>query len=203
VQGAAKFVQRLWRLVGELASLAAPAGTLAPGTFSASAMEIRRTVHMSLITLEDDIERLRFNRAVAQVHDLANKLSAAIGAVETTKIGQDIRAAFREAADILVMMIAPMMPHLAEECWAALGHADMAAEAGWPVADRALVVEDTIALPVQVNGRKRADLVVARDAGRAAIEAAAVALEPVRRALDGRPVKKIIIVPQRIVNVVS
>jgi len=166
-------------------------------------MEIRRAVHMSLIKVEEDIDRLRFNRAVAQVHDLANKLSAAIGAVETTNPGGDMRAAFREAADILVLMIAPMMPHLAEECWALLGHADLAAETAWPVADRALVVADTIALPVQVNGRKRADLVVARDAGRAAIEAAALALDPVRRALDGRPVKKIIIVPQRIVNVVG
>jgi leucyl-tRNA synthetase len=203
VQGAAKFVQRLWRLVGELASLAAPAGTLPPGNPSPAAIEIRRAVHMSLIKLEEDIERLRFNRAVAQVHDLANKLSTAIGAVEPANTGEDIRAAFREAADILVKTIAPMMPHLAEECWAALGHTDLAAETTWPIADRALIVEDTIALPVQVNGRKRADLVVARDAGTAAIEAAAIALEPVRRALDGRPVKKIIIVPQRIVNVVG
>src|SRR5262249_44047406 len=158
---------RLWRLVGELASLAAPAGTLPPGNPSPAAIEIRRAVHMSLIKLEEDIERLRFNRAVAQVHDLANKLSTAIGAVEPANTGEDIPAAFREAADILVKMIAPMMPHLAEECWAVLGHTDLAAETTWPIADRALIVEDTIALPVQVNGRKRADLVVARDAGRA------------------------------------
>jgi leucyl-tRNA synthetase len=203
VQGAAKFVQRLWRLAGELARLAAPAGTPPPANSSLAAAGIRRAVHMSLIRIEEDIERLRFNRAVAQVHDLANKLSAAIGAVESDNVEPDMRAVFREAADILVLMIAPMMPHLAEECWAALGHADLAAEAAWPLADLALVVEDTIALPVQVNGRKRADLVVARDAGRAAIEAAALALEPVRRALDGRPVKKIVIVPQRIVNVVG
>jgi leucyl-tRNA synthetase len=156
-----------------------------------------------LIKVEEDIERLRFNRAVAQIHDLANKLSAAIGDIETEHVEPDISAAFREAADMLTLMLAPMMPHLAEECWAALGHPDLAAQAAWPVADRQLVVEDTIAYPVQVNGRKRADLVVARDAGNAAIEAAALALEPVRRALEGRPVKKIIIVPQRIVNVVG
>ena len=203
VQGAAKFVQRLWRLMGELAGLAAPVGTPFPGDMSAEAAAIRRAVHMSLIKVEEDIARLRFNRAVAQIHDLANKLSAAIGAIESENIGADIRAAFREAADIMVLMVAPMMPHLAEECWAVLGHADLAAEAEWPIAERALVVEDTIAYPVQVNGRKRADLVVARDAGNAAIEAAALALEPVRRALDGKPVKKIIIVPQRIVNVVA
>ncbi|HWX14795.1 MAG TPA: class I tRNA ligase family protein, partial [Methylocella sp.] len=203
VQGAAKFVQRLWRLSGELAEIAAPAETQLPKDFSPTAMDIRRAVHMSLIRIEEDLERLRFNRAVAQVHDLANKLSAAIGAVESENIAPEIRAAFREAADILVLMVSPMMPHLAEECWALLGHADLAAEQAWPIADRELVVEDTIEIPVQVNGRKRADLVVRRDADKVAIEEAALALDPVRRALDGKPVKKIIIVPQRIVNVVA
>jgi leucyl-tRNA synthetase len=203
VQGAAKFVQRLWRLSGELAEIAAPAETQLPKDFSPTAMDIRRAVHMSLIRIEEDLERLRFNRAVAQVHDLANKLSAAIGAVESENIAPEIRAAFREAADILVLMVSPMMPHLAEECWALLGHADLAAEQAWPIADRELVVEDTIEIPVQVNGRKRADLVVRRDADKVAIEEAALALDPVRRALDGKPVKKVIIVPQRIVNVVA
>ncbi len=203
VQGAAKFVQRLWRLMGELKGLAAPPGTPLPANPSDAAASVRRAVHMSLIKVEEDIERLRFNRAVAQIYDLANKLSAAIGEIETGHLGDDMRAAFREAADILVLMVEPMMPHLAEECWAAIGHAGLAAEAAWPKADRAIVVEDTMALPVQVDGRKRADLVIARDAGKDAIEAAALALEPVKRALDGREVKKVIIVPQRIVNVVS
>ena len=203
VQGAAKFVQRLWRLMSELAGLAAPPGTPVPADLSAEATAIRRTVHASLIKVEEDIERLRFNRAVAQIHDLANKLSVAIGAIETEDVGLDIRAAFREAADMLVLMMAPMMPHLAEEGWAALGHAGLAAEAAWPVADRDLVVEDTITYPVQVDGRKRADLVVARDAANIEIEERLLALEPVKRALDGRAVKKIIIVPGRIANVVS
>jgi leucyl-tRNA synthetase len=203
VQGAAKFLQRLWRLSGELALLAAPAGTPVPVNASSAATDIRRAAHMSLIKVEDDFERLRFNRAVAQVYDLANKLSAAIGAVETENPSPDVRAAFREASDMLVLMVAPMMPHLAEACWALLGHSSLAAEAAWPVADKELVVEDTIALPVQVNGRKRADVIVARDAGRAEIEEAALALDSVRRALDGKPVKKIIIVPQRIINVVA
>jgi leucyl-tRNA synthetase len=203
VQGAAKFVQRLWRLSSELTELAASAGTQLPEKFSPAATDIRKAVHMSLIKVEEDLERLRFNRAVAQVHDLANKLSGAIGAIESKNIAPDMRAAFREAADILAVMTAPMMPHLAEECWALIGHANLVAEQSWPIADRELVVDDTIMLPVQVNGRKRADLIVARDAGRATIEEAALALDPVRRALDGKPVKKIIVVPQRIVNVVA
>jgi leucyl-tRNA synthetase len=203
IQGAAKFVQRLWRLIGELALIAAPPGTPVPAELSEAALSVRRAAHGSLIKADEDIARLRFNRAVAQIYGLANKLSAAIGAIDSRTVAADLRAAFREAADILVLMVAPMMPHLAEECWALLGHAGLAAEAPWPVADRNIVAEETISLPVQVNGRKRADVVVARDAGNAEIEAAALALDPVRRALEGRPVKKVIIVPQRIVNVVG
>jgi leucyl-tRNA synthetase len=202
VQGAAKFVQRLWRLVGELIFLGGADAQPAPPVFSPPAVAIRRAAHASLVKVEEDIERLRFNRAIAQVHDLANKLGAAVGAVESEDIAPDMRYAFREAADILVSLFAPMMPHLAEECWSRLGHAGLVSEAPWPVADRALTKEDTIELPVQVNGKKRGDLVIDRAAGAAAIEAAALGLEAVQRALEGRPVKKIIIVPQRIVNVV-
>ncbi|WP_036260044.1 leucine--tRNA ligase [Methylocapsa aurea] len=202
VQGAAKFVQRLWRLVGELVTLAAKLDAPMPADLSEPAAAIRKAVHGALIKVEEDIERLRFNRAIAQVHDLANKLSAAVGAIESAEVEPDLRYAFREGADILVLLFAPMMPHLAEECWARLGHETLISQAPWPLADRALVVEDTIALPVQVNGKKRADLVIARGAQTGAIEAAALALDAVQRALEGRAVKKIIIVPQRIVNVV-
>ena len=109
----------------------------------------------------------------------------------------------REAAEIMVHLFHPMMPHLAEECWAALGHKTLVAEAAWPQVEAALLVEDTITLPVQINGKKRADVTVARDAGNADIEAAVLALEAVRRALEGKRPKKVIVVPQRIVNVVA
>ena len=203
VQGAAKFVQRLWRLVGELADLAAPIGTLAPETIGSAAAEVRKAAHGALLRLEDDIEQLRFNRAIARIYDLANKLSAAVGAIETPEVGADLRFAFREAADILVALFAPMMPHLAESCRAAMGHEDLVAEAPWPVADPGLVKEDMIVLPVQVNGKKRADLTISRDASSGDTEAATLALEAVQRALDGKPVKKVIVVPGRIVNVVA
>jgi leucyl-tRNA synthetase len=203
VQGAAKFVQRAWRLVDELASLAAPLDAPKPAEFSAPAAEVRKLAHAALVKVEEDILRLRFNRAVAQLYDLANRLSAAVGAIATPEIGADLRYAFREAADIFVQLFAPMMPHLAEEAWVRLGHNTLIANASWPVADRILIVEDTISLPVQVNGRKRADIVVARDADQAAIEKAVLALEGVQRALEGKAVKKVIIVPQRIVNVVA
>ena len=202
VQAAAKFAQRLWRLVGELAGVAAPPATPLPATMSPGATEIRKATHNALLALGDDIEQLRFNRAVARIYDLANKLSAAIGAIEAPDIGDDLRFAFREAADILVQLFAPMMPHLAESCWKVIGHEELVAEQPWPVGDPSLIKEDMIRLPVQVNGKKRADVTVGRDAGTDEIEAATLALDAVQRALDGKPVKKFIVVPQRIVNVV-
>ncbi|MFO1150190.1 MAG: leucine--tRNA ligase [Alsobacter sp.] len=203
VQGAARFVQRLWRLTGEIAGLAAPVGASAPAAFGPAALAIRKAAHRALIRTEEDIERLRFNRCVAHAYELANALSAAVGAVDSADRPADLAFAFREAGEILVQIVAPMMPHLAEECWQALGHSGLLGRQPWPVADRALVVEDTITLPVQVNGKKRADLTIAREAPPAEVEKATLALEAVQRALEGKPVRKVVVVPQRIVNVVA
>jgi leucyl-tRNA synthetase len=96
-----------------------------------------------------------------------------------------------------------MMPHLAEECWEAIGFAGLAAEAAWPEVDRALLVENAMTLPVQVNGKKRADVTVSRNATNAEVEAAALTLDAVKKALEGKAPKKVIVVPQRIVNVVA
>ena len=202
VQGAARFVQRLWRLTGEVVRMAAPVDTPAPTTFSDEALAIRKAAHRALIRTEEDVERLRFNRCVAHAYELANAISAAIGAVTTSERPDDLAFAFREAGEILVQITAPMMPHLAEECWSALGHVRLVGEQPWPTADRALVVEDEIILPVQINGKKRADVTVARTASQAEVEAAVMALDLVQRALEGRPVRKFVVVPQRIVNVV-
>ena len=203
VQGASRFVQRLWRLTGEIGRIAAPIGSAPPASETDAALAIRKAAHRALIRIEEDVERLRFNRCVAHVYELANALSAAIGAVTDADKPADLGFAFREAGDILIQLVAPMMPHLAEECWAALGHADLVGLQPWPVADRALVVEDVITLPVQINGKKRADVTVARNAPAAEVEAAALALDAVQRALEGRPVRKVVVVPQRIVNVVA
>ncbi len=99
-------------------------------------------------------------------------------------------------------MLATMMPHLAEEVWSALGHEDLLALRPWPKLDRSFLVSDTILLPVQVNGKKRAELTIAAEASQADIEAATLALEPIRNALEGRAPRKVIVVPKRIVNVV-
>ena len=203
VQGAARFVQRLWRLTGEIAVVAAAPGTAAPAAFGPEALAIRKAAHRALIRIEEDVERLRFNRCVAHIYELANALSAAIGAITQETPPADVTWALREAGEILTAVVSPMMPHLAEECWTALGHDTLVGQAPWPAADRSLVVEDVIVLPVQVNGKRRAEVSVARDASNTVIEEATLALDAVQRALEGKPVRKVIIVPQRIINVVA
>jgi leucyl-tRNA synthetase len=200
VQGAWRFVQRLWRLSGEIAGVKAPAAR--PAEFSAPALAVRKAAHSALAHVSGDIARLRFNRCVAHIYEFANALSDAIGEVETTP-SPDLAWALREAGDILLQLFHPMMPHLAEECWAALGHDSLIATEAWPQIEAELLVENTMTLPVQVNGKKRADVTVARDAKNAEIEAAVMTLDAVIKALDGKRPKKVIVVPQRIVNVVA
>ena len=200
VQGAWRFVQRLWRMVGEIARVTAPVAR--PAEFGPAALTVRKAAHRALSNVSDDIGRLRFNRCVAHIYEFANALSDAIGEVETAT-PPDMAWALREAGDILVRLFHPMMPHLAEECWAALGHKTLVATEAWPQVEPDLLVENTVTLPVQINGKKRADVTVARDAGKDEIEAAVLALDAVIKALDGKSPKKVIVVPQRIVNVVA
>ena len=202
VQGASKFVQRLWRLVHELKRAGEGAPQTAPASFGDKAGALRKAAHGALAKVEDAIEGLRFNRGVAHIYELANAVQAALSEIEDADIPADQRFAFREAADILVALFAPMMPHLAEECWAALGHTTPVSSSPWPVADRSLIVENSVTLPIQVNGKRRGEVVVAKDADARTVEAAALAEEGVRRALDGKTPKKVIVVPGRIVNVV-
>jgi leucyl-tRNA synthetase len=200
VQGAWRFVQRLWRMIGEIADITGP--DTRPKEFGTAALNLRKAAHRALANVSDDIARLRFNRCVAHIYEFANALSDAIGAAETAP-SPDFAWALREAGDILVRLFHPMMPHLAEECWAALGHQTLVSAEAWPQVEPDLLVENTITLPVQINGKKRADVTVARDAENADIEAAVLALDAVIRALDGKRPKKVIVVPQRIVNVVA
>jgi len=204
VQGAHRFVQRLWRLIGEVVAVTDAGDGSAETTLDEASLILRKAAHRALATVEDDVLKLRFNRCVAQVYELSNALQAALNGIRDGEPpAADMRFALREAASILVQLVAPMMPHLAEECWKVLGFETLVAETHWPKADKALLVEDVITLPVQVNGKKRADVTVPRDADNAAVEAAALALEAVQRATEGRPVRKVIVVPQRIVNVVA
>jgi leucyl-tRNA synthetase len=202
VQGAWRFLQRLWRLVHEAADVAAPANAPRPASFGADALALRKAAHRALARVSEDVERLRFNVCVAAIYELANAFQASLGSIETEPVA-DYRWAVREAVDILVRLFHPMMPHLAEECWAALGHKTLVATEPWPALEAELLVEDSVTLPVQINGKKRADVTVPRNATNAEIEAAVLALDAVKRALDGKPPKKVIVAPLRIVNVVA
>jgi len=199
VQGAWRFVQRLWRLVGEIADIQAPATR--PASFDSEALTLRKAAHRALAHVSDDIDKLRFNRCVAHIYEFANALGGAISEIENAP-PPDLAWALREAGDMLVRLFHPMMPHLAEECWAALGHKTLVSSENWPQVEPDLLVENTVTLPVQINGKKRADVTVARDAEKSDIEAAVLALDAVKKALEGKSPKKVIVVPQRIVNVV-
>jgi leucyl-tRNA synthetase len=208
VQGAWRFIQRLWRLAGEAAEIAQSAPADRPGQFTPAATALRKATHYALSRVTDDIEKLHFNVCIAHIYEFANRISTIIGEIEEREgvvsgLGPDFRWAMREAVNVLVQLFHPMMPHLAEECWAALGHDTLVAEADWPQVERDLLIENTLTLPVQINGKKRADVTVARDAAAADIEAAVLALEAVQKVLDGKVPKKVIVVPQRIVNVVA
>ncbi|HEX9881862.1 MAG TPA: leucine--tRNA ligase [Hyphomicrobium sp.] len=202
VEGARRFVQRIWRLIDQGADVAAEKGAARPASFGPGAEALRRAAHKALDQVARAIEGLRFNVAVANVYEFTNVLGSA-----AAKAGANQEDGFpwalREALEFTVQMIGPMMPHLAEECWARLGYNTLLTNQPWPKAEPALLVDDTITIAVQVNGKRRDELTIARTAGSDEIEAAALQLEPVVRALEGRPVKKVIVVPQRIVNVVG
>jgi leucyl-tRNA synthetase len=201
VQGVARFIQKIWRLVGDMDALAAPHGTPVP-VAATGGMAIRKIVHRALARVEDDIERLRFNVCIAHINDLANKLAQTVATFAGRTPAPDVAAALREALEILLRMIAPMMPHLAEECWADCGHEGLVAQADWIDADRTIILEDETNLPVQINGRKRLDIMVPRGAADADIEAAVLSRADVQKFIEGRPVKRVIIVRDRIINVV-
>jgi leucyl-tRNA synthetase len=208
VRAIAKFAQKLWRLVGEAAELARAAPAERPAALSPAAAALRKATHRTLAGVTNDIEKLHFNVCVAHIYEFFNKLNAVIDDVGSKgeasgEVAPDLAWSLGEAVNVLVQLFHPMMPHLAEECWAALGHKTLVAQAPWPQAERELLVEDTVTLPVQVNGKKRADVIVAREAANAEIEAAVLALDAVKRVLDGKVPKRVIIVPQRIVNVVA
>jgi leucyl-tRNA synthetase len=205
VRGAGRFVQRLWRLVNDAAEIAKLAPAARPTSFGEPALKLRKAAHGALAKISSEIEKLHFNVCVAHIYEFANAFGAALSDHAKTNAAPapDFAWAMREAADILVTLFHPMMPHLAEQCWAELGHESLVSQAIWPAGEPALLVEDSVTLPVQINGKKRADITVARNAASGDIEAAVLALEVIQRALEGRPPKKVIVVPQRIVNVVA
>ncbi len=179
IEGAARFVQRVWRLAGATAG-------------EGEDQELDRKRHRTVAAVTAALEALQFNKAVAHLYEF-------VSAVEKAKPS----AARREAVRTLVMLVAPMAPHLAEECWEALGEQGLVVDAPWPTHDPAMLVEDEVTLAVQINGKLRDTLSAPRGLGRAEVEALALASEKVQRQLAGSSPRKIIVVPDRLVNIVA
>ncbi|MEM9146235.1 MAG: leucine--tRNA ligase [Pseudomonadota bacterium] len=193
VEGAARFLQRVWRMAAEMP--VAPMGTPLPA-MEADAEALRKATHKTVAGVTADIEGFAFNKAIARIYEFANAIGKASGA------GADLDWARREAFEALARLINPMTPHIAEELWARLGYETMLVDTPWPHWDEDLARDDVITLPIQVNGKKRAELSVARDAAKDEIERLALDDPTVVRFLEGKPPKKVIVVPGRIVNVV-
>lgn len=190
--GAWRFASKVWATVSETDAtgfnpIDVPANT------EGDALALRKFVHKAQAKVSEGIEEFRFNTSVAQIYELTNAL----------KKYKTNDAAKVEGLGMLVRMIAPFMPHLAEECWAHLGGEGFACDAAWPVPDPALLVDDQITMPVQVNGKRRAELSVAKTMSKDELEKLALAEPLVTAHTDGKTIRKIIVVPGRIINIVA
>lgn len=180
IEGAWRFVQRMWRLF------------TTDAVSEGEDVALRRKLHKTIAGVAEDVEALAFNKSVAKLYEL-------VAAIEKAASSADRTAAIRALARI----VAPMCPHIAEEAWAAWEQDGLIADAPWPQVDPAMLVEDEVTIAVQVNGKLRDTLVMPKGAPREVVEAAALASENVVRMLEGRPPKKVIVVPDRLVNLVA
>jgi leucyl-tRNA synthetase len=180
IEGAWRFVQRLWRMVSAREQ----------GVGEDKALD--RKLHQTIVNVAANVEALAFNKAVANIYELANAIEKANGSASKAK-----------ALETMLLLVAPMVPHLAEEAWQALGKGLLIADASWPEADPALLVEDEVTIAVQVNGKLRDTLTAPKGAPREALEEMALASEKVVRLLEGRAPRKVIVVPDRLVNLVA
>jgi leucyl-tRNA synthetase len=187
VVGSQRLLQRIWRVVVDEGTGAVRVSDETPGE------DVLRALHKAIAGVRDGMTTLRFNVAIARIAELTNALTAAHGA--------DVPVP-RSVAEPLVLLVAPLAPHLAEELWARLGHGESVAWAPFPVADERWLVEDTVQVAVQVNGKVRAQVTVPADADAAALEAAARDEEKVAAQLAGKTVRRVIAVPGRLVNFV-
>ena len=187
-EAAWKHLQRVWRLTAEAAS-AEEAGDASP---SDEALALQKATHRCIAEVTDGIEGFAFNKSVAALYQLTN-------AIAKSKAGIDAKS---EALKTMAVLMQPMTPHLAEEVWSTLGGEGMVSKAVWPTADPAMLEDDTVTLPIQINGKRRDEIDVPKDMSKDEIEKLALENAAVQKALDGGSPKKIIVVPGRIINVV-
>ncbi len=195
VEGMSRFLQRLWRLTQTLAPRLAPAGAPLPSPLPPPDQELHRLVHRTIQRVtEDVVDRLHFNTAIAAVMELVTAIAAAVDTARP--------ATLREAVDVTLVLLAPFVPHIASELWEVSGHPGALDDAPWPRADAAALVQEHVELPVQINGKVRARVTVAADAGEDEVLAAALADERVQAHLEGKPVRKHVLVRGRMVSLV-
>ena len=192
-EAAARHLARVWRLAATTIAETEGAPDAPPGP---EALALIRATHRAIRDVTDSIETFAFNKAIARLYELAAVLGRATGTAD------GMAAARRAALRALAQLSAPMVPHLAEEIWAALGAPGLLARAPWPEADPAMLAAETVTLPVQVNGKRRAEVVAPAGLDAAAVEALVLADPAVQRVLAGASPRKLIVVPDRIVNVV-
>jgi len=197
IEGIWRYVNRLWRIVSESPVPLPSPGCTVPSTLPPSVAAIRRTIHKTIAAVTDDLDKFRFNRAVARIRELTNALD------EMPVAEPGAAAVLREGLETLVRLLGPMMPHLAEEMWQELGGSGLLAEQPWPRADPEQIRDEQVTMAVQVNGKLRATLDIPLDTASAAVEDAALALPQVARWLEGHAPRKVIVVPNRIVNIVA
>lgn len=204
-EGASRFLNRVWRIVykwhDKLA--AAKLGGDQQSTFSAEARALRRKTHQTIKRVSNDIgERMNFNTAVAALMELTNEIYAFDNSLKADNSDAD-KFALKEAMEALAQMLAPFTPHIAEELWASLGHNEVVVTSEWPEFDADLAKEEELEIPVQLNGKLIARLVVPAEASDEELKAAALANDRVQAKLDGRQIVKTIVVPKRLVNLVA
>jgi leucyl-tRNA synthetase len=197
VEGAWRFAQRVWTAIDDHGLPAPKPGETPPaGADAGAALALRQAAHRTVAAVTEDIENFRFNRAISRFYELTNALPKSSAGDEA------LTWARGEALRLLTQTIAPFMPHLAEEAWAKLGFEPFVALAPWPAADPALVAQSLVTLPVQVNGKRRAEIEVPKGLAESEIRSLALAHERVAPFLDGATVRKVVVVPDRIVNIV-
>jgi len=198
VKGAWGFVQRVWTLTHAHGRPAPAPGADAPeGAKAGEALALRQQAHRAIAAITEDIEHFRFNVAIARCYELANAIAKLKGEDEGASFARG------EALRILAQLISPFMPHLAEECWEVLGQAPFVATAPWPKADPALAARTTVTLPIQVNGKRRGEVEAPKGAAEADVRELALKHPAVAQFLEGQTVRKVIVVPDRIVNIVA
>ena len=197
IDGAWRYIQRLYRLVQEVASRQSPVASEGASDF----LSLTKLTHKTIHSVTKDFEQFHFNKAVARIRELTNEIEKIVADKE--KNTGDWRLATGDSVAAVIHLIAPLLPHLAEECWAMLGNADLVASRPWPKADAALLEDETVTVAVQVNGKLRATLTLAKNLPEDEARAAALAHPSVMSAMEGKSLKKAIVVPNRIVNLVA